>query len=65
METDEISDEEYEYACTVSHQDNRKPPIHQLQINGKSVEMMIDSGASVNVLDEITFARIKSHESES
>jgi len=27
--------------------------------------MMIDSGASVNLLDEITFARIKSHGNES
>ena len=33
--------------------------------NGKSVEIMIDSGASVNLLDEITFARIKSHDIES
>ena len=65
VETDEISDEEYEYVYTVNHQENRKPPICQLQINGKSVEMMIDSGASVNLLDEITFARIKSHDNES
>ena len=60
VETDEISDEEYEYVYTVNHQENRKPPMCQLEINGKSVEMMIDSGASVNLLDEITFARIKS-----
>ena len=33
VETDEISDEEYEYTYTVSHQDNRKPPIRQPQIN--------------------------------
>ena len=65
VETDEISDEEYEYAYNVSHQDNRKPPICQPQINSKSVEMMIESGASVNVLDEITFARIKSLENGS
>ena len=36
----------------------------QLQINGKSVEMMIDPGASVNLLDESTFARIESHDNE-
>ena len=65
VETDEISDEEYEYVYTVNHQENRKPPLCQLQINGKSVEMMIDSGASVNLLDEITFERINSHGNES
>ena len=65
VETDEISGEEYEYAYTVNHQDNRKPPICQLQINAKSVDMMIESGTSVNLLDEITFARIKKPENES
>ena len=57
VETGETSDEEYQFVYTVNHQENRKPPMCQLQINGKSVEMMIDSGASVNLLDEITFAR--------
>ena len=65
VETDEVSDEEYEYVFTVNHQEKRKPPICQLQINGKSMEMMIDLGASVNLLDEITFTRIKSHHNES
>lgn len=65
VETDEISDEAYEYVYTVNHQENRTPLICQLQINGKSVEMMIDSGASVNLLDEITFERINSHGNES
>lgn len=59
--TAEIFEEEYKYVYTINHQENRKPPVCQLQIYGKSVEMMIDSGASVNPLDEITFARIKSH----
>ena len=30
----------------------------QVQVNGKAVEMMIDTGASVNLLDEATFHRI-------
>ena len=29
-----------------------------VQVNGKAVEMMIDTGASVNLLDEATFHRI-------
>lgn len=65
VETGQTSDEEYEYAYTVDHQENKKPPICQLQINGRNVNMMIDSGASVNLLDEITFQRINSHGSES
>ena len=65
VETGQSSDEEYEYVYTTDHQENKKPPICQLQINGKTVEMMIDSGASVNLLDETTFQRINSHGSES
>lgn len=30
----------------------------QVQVNGKAVEMMMDTGASVNLLDEATFYRI-------
>ena len=30
----------------------------QVQVNGKAVEMMVDTGASVNLLDEATFHRI-------
>ena len=36
----------------------------QLQINGKTVEMMINSGASFNLLDETTFQRINSSGNE-
>ena len=60
VETGQTSDEEYEYVYTIDHQENKKPPICQLQINGKTVKMMIDSGASVNLLDETTFQRINS-----
>ena len=65
VETGQSFDEEYEYDYTIDNQENKKPPICQLQINGKTVEMMIDSGASVNLLDETTFQRINSHGSES
>jgi len=65
VETEETFDEEYECVYPINPKENRKPPIYQLQVNGKSEEMMIDSGASVNLLDEITFARIKSHGNES
>ena len=58
VEIDEISSEEYEYVYSANHQEYRKPPICQLQIKGKSVEIMIHSVAPVNLLDEITFARI-------
>ena len=50
-----MSDEEYEYVYTINYQENKKPTMCQLQINGKTVEMMIDSGASVNLLDETSF----------
>ena len=60
MNTGQMSDEEYEYVYTINYQENKKPPMCQLQINGKAVEMMIDSGASVNLLDETTFQRINS-----
>jgi len=65
VDTEETSDEEYEYVYTTNPQENRNPSICQLQANGKSVEMVIDSDASVNLLNEITFARIKSHGNES
>jgi len=64
VETEEISNEEYKYMYSINPHENRTPPICQLQVNEKSMEM-IDSGASVNLLDEITFARIKSHGNES
>ena len=64
VNTFQTSDEEYEYVYTINYQENKKPPMCQLQINGKTVEMMIDSGASVNLLDETTFQRINSSGNE-
>jgi len=64
VNTGQMSDEEYEYVYTIDYQGNKKPPMCQLQTNGKAVEMMIDSGASVNLLDEMTFQRIDSSGNE-
>ena len=64
VNTGQMSDEEYEYVYTINYQENKKPPMCQLQINGKEVEMLIDSGASVNLLDEMTFQRIDSSGNE-
>ena len=43
-----------EYVHSVNYIDNKKPPMCEVQINGKAVEMMIDTGASVSLLDEKT-----------
>ena len=52
------SEDEYEYAYTINYIESKKPPMCQVQVNGKAVEMMIDTGASVSLLDEATFNRI-------
>ena len=54
--TDHSSEDKYEFAYTViNYIESKKPPMCQVQVNGKTVEMMIDTGASVNPLDEATF----------
>ena len=58
VETSQESDEEYECVYTVNYAESKKPPMCRVQIDGNVVEMMIDSGASVNLLDETTFQRI-------
>ena len=52
------SEDEYEYAYTINYIESKKPLMCQVQVNGKAVEMMIDTGASDNLLDEATFHRI-------
>ena len=52
------SEDEYEFAYTINYIESKKPPMCQVQVNGKTVEMMIDTGASVHLLDEATFHRI-------
>ena len=55
------TDDEYEYVYSVNNQGNKQPPTCKLQIEGKTVDMMIDSGASVNLIDETTFQVINDH----
>ena len=59
VESGHSSEEEYEYVYTENYIYNKKPPMCEVQINGKAVEMMLDTGASVNLLDEKTFRIIK------
>ena len=64
VETHQESDEEYEYVYTVNYAESKKPLMCQVQIDGNVVEVMIDSGASVNLLDEIALQRINNSGSE-
>ena len=52
------SDEEYEYVYTINYPESKKPPMCQVQMDEISLEMMIDSSASVNLLYEATFRRM-------
>ena len=58
VESGHLSGEEYEYVYTVNYIQNKKPPMCEVQINRKAVEKMIDTGASVKLLDEKTYRRI-------
>ena len=52
--TEEDTDEEdYVYAIG-----ENKQPMCSLEIDGEYVELMLDSGASVNLIDEVTYQRI-------
>ena len=52
MKTDETDEE---YAFVLEEQRLKKLPYAQVVINGFPVNMLIDTGASVNILDEQTF----------
>ena len=39
-ETGYSSEEEYEYAYTINYIESKKPPMCQVQLNGKAVEMI-------------------------
>ena len=52
--TEEDTDEE-DYVYAVGE---KKQPMCRLEIDGESVELMLDSGASVNLVDEVTYQRI-------
>ena len=54
------SEEEYVYStltvCTMSYQ---KPPKFTIRINETPIDVMADTGASVNILDEVAFAKLR------
>ena len=64
VETSQDSDEEYGYVNTVNYAESKKPPMCRVQIDGNVVQMMIDSGAPVNLLDETTFQRINNSDNK-
>ena len=53
--------EEYEYVYTVNKSPNC-PPTSSVEIEGQRINMMIDSGASVNLIDESTYMKLSPHE---
>ena len=50
------TDDEYEYVKTVNKQSSKHPPTCLVEIEGKQVSMMFDTGASVNLIDEVTYS---------
>ena len=53
--------EEYEYVYTVNKSPNCQPTC-SVEIEGQRINMMIDSGASVNLIDESTYMKLSPHE---
>ena len=53
------SDDEYSYSCVNAKQ--TKMPTAKVKINNVNVTMIIDTGASVNIIDEQTFARVNAN----
>ena len=52
-EEEGTADDDYVYAVG-----EKKQPMCILEIDGEYLEMMLDSGASVNLIDEVTYERI-------
>ena len=52
-EEEGTDDDDYVYAVGEKEQ-----PMCRLEIDGEYLEMMLDSGASVNLIDEVTYERI-------
>ena len=55
------SDEEYMFILGQSS-DKSKTPVVSVTINGVSTEMIVDTGASTNVLDKVTFRKVNESE---
>lgn len=58
-ELDYESEEEYEYVYTVNQWQSKLPPTCLVEIEGQRVTMMIDTGASVNLIDEVTYKLLR------
>ena len=50
------TDDEYEHVKTLNKQSSNHPSTCLVEIEGKQVSMMIDTGASVNRIDEVTYS---------
>lgn len=58
-ETDESLTDEAEYVFTVqTHGSPKNPPLCEVCIENEPVQAIVDSGASVNILDEPTYKKI-------
>ena len=54
-ETEEEDTDKEDYVYAIGE---KKQPMCRLEIDGEHVELMLDSGASVNLIDEVTYQRI-------
>ena len=54
------SEDEYVFSTsTVSAMSYQKLPKFKVKVNGTSINVMADTGASVNILDEVTFGKLR------
>lgn len=50
-----VPEEDRRYMFAHFSEDERRRPLMAIQVNGQAVEMLIDSGASDNIIDEGTY----------
>ena len=58
--SEEVEEYEYEYVYAVNNSPNC-PPTCLVEIEGERLSIMIDSGASVNLIDETTYRKLNRH----
>ena len=56
---EEVHNDKHEFQQNIYAVSGGKQPLKTIQINGHPVDMKIDTGASVNILDELTFSRLR------
>ena len=61
VETIESSDSSDEYLYTLGNPAGSKTPVTSVLINSVPIKMMIDTGASTDIIDEHSFEEIKRH----